>query len=212
MNLFNCRFTCIVIPVILFVSVSCDEDNALRNNVQWEKIRFDDEVAVNAIYGDLNDYMLVSTLSKVLRTNDGGKSWEVVLQVNESIAEFHDLNDDIYATSNFQDYVSHDEGQTWQGLEFDHELNPPSASFNDSKGNLYQLVHHYNGELALPTTFLRSNNNGNSWEVIFPHEHGIQAWHIDGHDRIYLGTSGALWDGQSFIDDPQLSAYLFYTK
>ena len=92
-------------------------------------------------------------------------------------------------------------------LAFDYELYPNSLNFNDSKGTLYQVVEHFDGELGLPTSFLRSINKGNSWENIFPYKRIFYSWHIDGNDRVYIGTSGSVWDGQFFRDDnPQFRA------
>lgn len=202
------------IPILFMGSVifSCDEDDVSRQHVQWEKIEFINEGVVYAIYGDLSDYMLVSTLSKILRTSDGGKTWQEVKRVNDAIGGFHPLNDAIYAVSNSKDYVSHDHGNSWEEVTTDWDLNASSNEFNDSKGILYQVVRHSNGELALPTSLLRSVNKGNSWENIFPHRHIIYAWHIDTNDKVYIGVSGSRWDGEFFKDDTQFRAYLFYMK
>jgi photosystem II stability/assembly factor-like uncharacterized protein len=203
--------TLIFFASLIFISC-CDEDEVFNAHVEWGKIEFPGAVSIYAIHGNLNDYMLVSTISKILRTTDGGKTWIEVKKVMNPIGEFHPLNDDIYAVANFQDFVSHDQGETWEEVDFDWELSQRPEALYDSKGILYQIVGHSSGELALPTTFLRSVNKGNSWETIFPNKHGISASHIDSNDRVYLGVSGALWDGEYFHEDPEFRAYLFYTK
>src|SRR5687767_5809477 len=133
------------IVLIAFIT-SCEDDDTSQNRVQWEEIEFPGEVAIYAIHGDLNEYLLVSTTSKILRTVDGGKTWTTVKAVTDPIASFRSLNEDLYAVSNFTDYISHDQGQTWEPVAFNHELNPPWYSFNDSKGILYQVVGHVDGE------------------------------------------------------------------
>lgn len=197
---------------LLMSTSACDEDDVFNNHVEWEKIEFPGAGLIHAVHGNLDDYMLVSTISKILRTTDGGKTWVEVKKVLDPIGEFHPLNDDIYAVANFQDFVSHDQGETWEEVEFDWELRQQPDAFSDSKGNLYSVVRHYSGELALPTTFLRSVNQGNSWETIFPNRHLIISTHIDNNDRVYLGVSGSLWDGKFFQSDPEFRGYLFYTK
>jgi len=203
-----------VIFIFLFIILSsCDDENTAANQVQWESIEFPGENVIYAVYGDLDEYLLVSTPTKILRTVDGGKTWTTVKSVVDPIGNFNSLNDDLYAVSNFTDYISHDAGQTWEAVAFDYELYPNSLNFNDSKGTLYQVVEHYDGELGLPTSFLRSTNKGNTWENIFPDKHSFYSWYIDAHDRVYIGTSGSVWDGQSFRDDnPQFRAYLYYMK
>ena len=200
----------IVLVVLLAIVASCDDDE--NSQVQWEEIEFPGEVVIHAIYGDLNEYMLVSTISKILRTADGGKTWTTVKTVTDPIASFNSLNEDLYAISNFTDYISHDQGQTWEPVAFDHEVNFRSYSLNDSKGILYQVVGHVDGELALPTSFLRSTNKGDSWENIFPYKRRISSWHIDANDKVYLGTSNPIWDGKLFNEDPDLRAHLYYMK
>src|SRR6188768_2560199 len=154
-----------VIFIFLFIILSsCDDENTAANQVQWESIEFPGENVIYAVYGDLDEYLLVSTPTKILRTVDGGKTWTTVKSVVDPIGNFNSLNDDLYAVSNFTDYISHDAGQTWEAVAFDYELYPNSLNFNDSKGTLYQVVEHYDGELGLPTSFLRSTNKGNTWE------------------------------------------------
>jgi hypothetical protein len=202
-----------VFALFLLVALpSCDDENTSANPVQWEEIEFLGENVIYAVYGDLDEYVLVSTPTKILRTVDGGKTWATVKTVADPIGNFNPLNEDLYAISNFTDYLSHDKGETWEPVTFDHELYPPLYSFNDSKGILYQVVGHVDGELALPTSFLRSINKGDSWENVFPYKRGIASWHIDPKDKVYLGTASAIWDGQFFKEDPQHRAHLYYLK
>lgn len=208
----NNKLDAIISIFLLIILVSCDEDETSR--VQWEQIEFPGESTVYAVYGDLNDYLLVSTPTKILRTADGGKTWTTVKTITtDPVGRFNSLNDDLYAISNFTDYISHDQGQTWEAVAFDYPLDPPILNFNDSKGTLYQVVAHSDGELGLPTSFLRSINKGNSWENVFPYKRAFYSWHIDANDRVYIGTSGSVWDGQFFKEDnPQFRGYLYYLK
>ncbi len=179
-----------VILVFLFIILpSCDDENTSPSRIQWESIEFPGENVIYAVYGDLDEYLLVSTPTKILRTVDGGKTWTTVKTVVDPIGNFDILNDDLYAVSNLTDYISHDEGQTWEAVAFDHELYPNSQNFNDSKGTLYQVVAHYDGELGLPTSFLRSINRGNSWENYSP----IKGCFIPGISMVTTAyTSGRL--------------------
>jgi hypothetical protein len=204
----------VILFFLFIILLSCDDEDTPVSPVQWESIEFPGENVIYAVYGDLNEYLLVSTPTKILRTVDGGKTWTTVKTVVDPIGNFNPLNDDLYAISNFTDYISHDQGQTWEAFEFDYELYPNSREFGDTKGILYQVVEHYDGELSLPTSFLRSIDSGNSWENIFPDKKKMfYSWHLDGNDRVYIGTSGSAWDGQFFRDDdPQFRAYLYYMK
>ena len=204
-----------IISIFLFVILaSCDDENTSPNQIQWESIEFPGENVIYAVYGDLDEYLLVSTPTKILRTVDGGKTWTTVKTVADPIGNFNPLNDDLYAVSNFTDYISHDQGQTWEAVAFNHELYPNALNFNDSKGILYQVVDHFDGELGLPTSFLRSIKQGQFVGKYLP----LSTCHfIPGismlNDRVYIGTSGSVWDGQFFTDDnPQFRAYLYYIE
>jgi hypothetical protein len=206
-------YTLMLKCVFLLLSISsCEEDDVFNDRVDWTKIEFPDGGLIHAIHGSLDDYMLISTISKILRTTDGGKTGVEVKNVMDPIGEFKLVNDDIYAVSNFKDFISRDKGETWEEVAFDWEITRQPDALFDSKGILYSVVSHYEGELSLPTTFLRSVNRGNSWETIFPNRHLIISSHIDGNDRVYLGVSGSLWNGKFFESDPEFRAYLFYMK
>ena len=110
----------------------------------------------------------------------------------DPIGDFLTINDDHYAVSNGTDFVSHDQGKTWEAITFDHELHPWHGTITESNGIRYDIVDHYAGELALPSTLLRSVNKGNSWETIFPHQQVFYSSHLDKHDRVYIGTWSAV--------------------
>ena len=208
------RFRFIAVFAILLMLTSCEEEDVdLKRQVEWEKIEFVDGGAIYAIHGDLKDYLLVATTSQILRSEDGGKTWNTAANVVSPVGDFWPLNDDIYAITNDTDYVSHDQGLTWVAEEFNHDLFPRSQNFNDSKWILYQVVDHVDSELRLPTSLLRSLDKGNSWESIFPFKRIFYSWHIDAHDRVYIGTWEAIWDGRFFVsDDAKNKAYLYYMK
>jgi photosystem II stability/assembly factor-like uncharacterized protein len=202
-----------ILPFSLaLVLCSCDEEEHFEKHVEWETVEFANEGAIYAIQGDLRDYLLLSTISKILRTDDGGKTWNVVANHISPVGDFLPINNDLYAITNDVDYVSRDQGRTWLAVEFDLELVQREQNFSDSKRTLYSAVRHYDGELGLPTTLLRSLDGGDSWEMIFPYKRIFYSWYVDGHDRIYIGTWGAVWDGEFFTDNPKQSAYLYYMK
>jgi hypothetical protein len=215
MSLLRSLALIMLVSTSTFISSSCDGDDGfdddIDKHVQWKRIDFPGELAIYSIHGSLDDVMLVSTLFHILRTDDGGETWEVVKETTDVVAEFYQLNDALFAITNFKDFVSYDKGLTWEAVDHDHELSYQQMAFTDLNGILYQIVPHYHGELALPTTLLRSVDHGTSWKSIFPHKHGISAWRIDNGGTVYLGTSGHLWDGNFFVEDPQLRAYLYYT-
>lgn len=213
MSLLRSLTSILLVSILTFILPSCDEDddNDIDKHVEWKRIDFPGERTVYSIHGSLDDVMLVSTLFHILRTDDGGETWEVVKETTDVVAAFYQLNDALFAITNFKDFVSYDKGLTWEAVDHDHEVSYQQMVFTDLNGILYQIVPHYHGELALPTTLLRSVDHGNSWKSIFPHKHGISAWHIDDAGTVYLGTSGNLWDGNFFVEDPQSRAYLYYT-
>jgi photosystem II stability/assembly factor-like uncharacterized protein len=216
MSLLRSFTSIVLISIPTFILPSCDRDDGFEDDIdkhlQWQRIDFPGEFAINSVYGSLEDVMLVSTLFHILRTDDGGHTWEVVKETTDVVARFYKLDDALFAITNFKDFVSYDNGLTWEPVDHDLELTQSQLAFTDANEKiLYQIVPHSHGELALPTTLLRSVDSGTSWKSAFPHKHVFSAWHIDNGSTVYLGTSGHLWDGNFFVEDPQSHAYLYYS-
>ncbi|HTE34793.1 MAG TPA: hypothetical protein VK666_30660 [Chryseolinea sp.] len=205
------RITAILL--LFCITVSCDDDSP-ESAVHWETIKIDHGGMVYSIYGDIDDFLIVGTIDKILRTTDGGKTWSEVQRTESSIGSFTEINRVLYAASNFKDYRSDDDGLTWTELEFDWEITQPDVQLEDSRGAIYSFVTHSSGEIGLPITLLRSLDHGNSWQDILPYKIAAANAYLDKSDRLFLGTSGAKWDkdlGSFFSDDPEFPAYIYYT-
>ena len=122
---------------------------------------------------------------------------------------FNPLHDDLYAVSNFTDYISHDQGQTWEAVAFDHELYPNAVNFSDSKRNTLS------GGRSLSTVSLASDfilkviNKGDRGKTYFPIDvNFILAY--NARDRVYIGTVrfAVGMDNPSTMIDPQFRAHL----
>lgn len=200
-----------VVLALLLAFQSCNpDDDKVTPQSQWEKIEFEGQGAIHSIYGSLEDHLLLGTSQAILKLTDQGKVSRQVLQLDAPVGEFMAIGDTLYAITNFKNYYSSDEGETWK------ESAKGLVAFNkrelrDSKGTLYNHVALANGELITPSLILRSTDNGTNWENIFPFKHYVYSVYLDGKDRLYLGINGWPWDGTSFSGTGN-TAILYYQK
>lgn len=178
-----------------------------NTTVNWQKIELPKGGALYSFYGNIDQTLIVSTLGKILRTEDGGKTWQTVLDNVDSFSEFRKNGNEILAVANFTDYSSSDDGKTWQALSVD--LVPSlNHSATNSKGTVYKLEFHSDGELGTPTSVLESC--GAAWKNIFPFQHDIYSIFVDNDDRLYIGTNDWAWNGLSFVESPSGTAAVIY--
>jgi hypothetical protein len=200
--------------IFVLISQSCkkDEDKVTPQS-EWESIEFADQGAIHSIYGSLEENLLIGTGLSIIKISDNGKSSKQVLQVKTQISTFLKDADTLYAISNFQDYYSVDNGDSWQ--ESSRNFMPfnriNDSELRDSKGILYHHVAIPNGELITPSLILRSSDNGTNWTNIFPYKRYVFSTYLDDKDRLYIGTINWEWEGVGFSGTGN-TAILYYQK
>ncbi|MFD3003031.1 WD40/YVTN/BNR-like repeat-containing protein [Pontibacter toksunensis] len=196
--------------LLLLALQSCESDDDITPQVQWEKIEFADQGPIYSIHGSLEDGLLLGTLRGVIKVTDNGKTSKEVLRVDTPITNLIKDGDVITAVTNIKNYSSRDGGETWH--DSDKTYSPfHNREVYDSKGIIYHHVALNNGELGTPSLIMRSSDRGTNWENIFPHKRNVYSMYLDNTDRLYLGTSGSEWDGQSFTAISN-AAVLYYMK
>jgi len=189
MNYIVCLF------FLAFLSSQCQKkQTAAQDQIQWNKIVIKDELAVDAIYGNIYDRLIIGANLKILKTVDSGKTWITVAGNLDQIREFTANGDTLFAVSDGKDYFSLNNGDTWQLLAYDRVRRTNPNQISTSKGYLYKFVGHSQGEDALPAEVLMSFDQGMSWKNVFPFKHYITSIYADKQDKIYMGAFGVTWD------------------
>lgn len=198
---------------VLFSFFSCSTTTEpIADDYNWEKIELPDQVSVYSFYGSFSNYILIGTLTNIMRSDDAGKSWEIVYQPSHTINNFITKNDTLFAVSNFDDYFSLDDGESWSQLGYNLSPEPQNNKVINSRGIVYKMEPLFDGELAQPTLILESTDNENNWKEIFPFKHYVYSIHIDNGDRLYLGINGVEWNEErkGFIESPDNKAIIYY--
>jgi hypothetical protein len=194
---------------LTFYACNSDDDK-ITPEIQWEKIEFPDQGAIYSVYGALEERLLLGTSRAIIMLTDNGEVSREVLPMDEPVSNFMEVNDTLYAISNFRNHYSIDEGETWK-VSTKGWTPSDQNEFRDSKGILYYHIAVPNGELITPSLILRSIDNGSNWENIFPFKHYVYSMYLDSNDRLYLGINGWEWDGLSFSGTGN-TAILYYKK
>lgn len=128
-------------------------------------------------------HLLVYGSSGVASTSDGGRHWQIVKGIQESIFEMTTPgpNQPIYAEGDAGVYVSHDGGQTFKLVFSTHSYNSLTTSSKQSSV-LY-------GKLAVGV--YRSINGGQTWTQLPPIQGNMQTLVIDPNNlnQVYLALS-----------------------
>jgi hypothetical protein len=207
-------YNCFYFLIIGFFFVGCEkkENSKLPAPiVQWNKIVIKDEFQVSAIYGDIDREMIIGTNQNILKTADSGRTWINVAQNVNTIREFRVSGDTLLGISGWPNYYSLNNGTSWQVLG--KEMTPDSSKWIVTIGNLsYKIIHHADGENALPNDVLQSSDNGETWQSVFPYQHYITKMYADNFGKLYLGIWGATWNGTGFISNNPDDAIMYYVR
>jgi hypothetical protein len=169
------------------VTFGCSpSEEGIINNVHWKKIEIDDHGPVYAIYGSIDNVMLVSVYGRIWRSANGGETWHKVFTTVETIGGFKQDTDTLFALSNFTDYYSLTNGETWEEYDKDIALEHQNL-FEDINGVQYRIVEHSAGEQALPSEIEKSMDGGNRWRSVYPYKHSIYYVTLDAQNRLYVG-------------------------
>ena len=180
---------------------------------EWKRIEIPDKGAIYAIHGSIDEFMLVSIYGRIWRSTTGGESWSKVFDTFETISDFRETTDTIFAVSNGQDYYSLTNGQSWH--EYDRELLIEYQEyFVDLNGVHYRIVGHFEGELALPGEIEKSMDGRDHWTSIYPYKHSIYSITLDAKNRLYVGTCTQFeWNSEEerFIENFEVNAAFYYS-
>lgn len=197
--------------------LACDSDIEIPyQERQWTKVEIVGEHApVYSMYGSINDVMIVTLYGKILKTEDGGKTWQEKLNVTfPTFGSLKMERDTLFAIAHFDDYFSLNNGETWQALSRDLLL-PDQTSVTSAQGYVYQIQQNSNGELGLPSDLLESCDGGSNFKNVFPYQHGIYSIHLNEQNELYVGiNNSSVWNREtgSFDENLENNAAFYYSK
>jgi photosystem II stability/assembly factor-like uncharacterized protein len=208
--------SCLKSFMLLATLVACSKPGKIDviTSMQWKKVVLPGEGLIVSFYGDIHESMVVSTNLKILKTADGGQTWQTVatnFEANRFIKERDTLFADVHEEKS---YYSLDNGDSWHRLSYGRifSMNRPTQ-VKTSTNQIYKLEYRSVGEQAYPTIVLSAKHGSTNWKNVFPFNHYLSSIYVDAKDRIYLGGLGAEWKGENrgFVSkEPADDALIYY--
>ncbi|WP_443939113.1 hypothetical protein [Pedobacter sp. MW01-1-1] len=203
---------------------SCDKKNIFDepqtfNDPNWIRIEIADGKEAHAVYGSIDDTLMVSTLDAIRQTTDKGKTWRLAKTNNQPIYSFLAKADTIFALkanflksqsnqaiASYSDYFSLNNGVTW--------LNADIFDVSKQRSQEYGIVHP-NNQITLRIKenlepingnpaynyVLKSDieiiKNGTTKILDIPFNNQITNLHLDKKGRLYISATSSIHDKTS---------------
>lgn len=208
----------VALSALLLLSLSgckkeIEEDKTPPEYKDWYAIKSPDTRAIQAVIGDIDGTLVITTGFKIYQTKDRGKTWKTAIYTaNHGLFGFLSRQDTLlaltaqlgsnsttaYAAS--PSFFSLDEGLSWQPYrQWDNEVAfEPKVARNrvvTPSGTEYRF------EILLTPTSPNSSSsyvetvgikssNGQSLQV--PQDHQMMSLYLDSKARLYVAASGPL--------------------
>ena len=191
---------------LLTACVKTDTKIVLPEDPNWIRVEAPTGGEAFDVAGNIDSKLFVATVTKLYRTTNQGKTWDLIWSGNTGPNALLIRKDTLWhmrgiitqgsfgspekavRTINPEEY-SLDAGNTWkkaQGFpEFGRQINRISASDN----TVYTVVDNATNNLVNPSTLLKQKN-GSQVTVFFPFKHTINSLMLDEKDRLYVAVSG----------------------
>ena len=214
-------FTTIPKRAVVFFALSifliaCSKDDAApekfdpeTTDERWMKLSIPKQIrGVSAIYGDIDDTLVVATTYSIYLTADKGQTWEMVHDPKSGISGFHMHQGELMAFSNMGEmaflpaFFSMDYGKTWTGLRHFPEVDYDQFRRNRSEvavstEEYYKIEPQadaitdeaYGRPLRQPDKLIRVVNDMPA-EVYFPFRRDLNYIYMDAKKRLYIGAEG----------------------
>lgn len=207
----------------MFMLFSCSKENRLtEDNVSfsdpnWIKLEIPGDREAHAVYGSIDDTLLVSTIHNIYQiTNNGSKINKLNKQFNQAIFGFAKSNDTLYAltanhlknTNGFrlasyaQNY-SLDKGVTWQWTDLYKNKVELTKNIefikvnNTTSVNLKENIDFFPNSTTSGFVLKRDiivNKDGKLSTLKVPFTNQLTSLHQDNAGRLYISASSGLHD------------------
>lgn len=179
----------------------------------WTKLSIPGQLrGTSAIYGNIDDTLVVATMYKIYMTTDKGVSWQMVNDAGFGIPSFSMYQGELMALSNFQDHstsptlFSLDQGKNWSrkgkyGYEVYDKIRVNRKETKISEKESYKIVpqpkeiidKEYGRPLAQPDKLARVTDRGEQL-LDFPFRRRLNYIYHDKKNRLYIGAEGTRFE------------------
>lgn len=207
--------------VLLLTLGSCRKDkdpadSATPEYADWYALRAPDDRAIEAVAGDIDETLVITTRFKIYQTTDRGKTWQTgdykqihgifgflaradtLLALTAGTSFSSALSDSThyttYATS--PTVFSLDKGLTWKNYRnWERENFKPRTALNRltaSSGTEYSIAYRHtptspNSSSYYSETVAIKNSTGQ--RLVLPQRHQINSLYFDAKSRLYVAAS-----------------------
>lgn len=183
----------------------------------WTRLEIADGREAHAVYGNIDDTLMVSTLTEIYQTTDKGKTWKKTKVNNQPIYGFLSVKDTIFGLQSnnlrknnlqlatFSQYFSLDKGFTWNWCRKFGISEQRSQEFatiyldNNLKIKLKENIEAFDGGPTNGSGYVLKSDieifkNGTSKILPVPFDNQITNLHIDQSGRLYVSATRAIHD------------------
>jgi len=187
------------------------------NDPNWTRIEIANGREAHAVYGDIDDTLMVSTLTEVYQTTDKGKTWRKTKVNNQPIYGFLSVKDTIFALQSngllkdnlrmatFSQYFSLDKGSTWDWCSkygISEQRFQEFATLyldNQFKIKLKENIEPFDEHSGPWSGYVLKSDiqifkNGTSKILQVPFDNQINNIHTDKSGRLYVSAGRAIHD------------------
>jgi hypothetical protein len=207
------------------------------NDPNWTRIEIADGKEAHAIYGNIDDTLMVSTLTEIYQTTDKGKTWKRTKVNHQPIYGFLSVKDTVFALqanslknkenqllATFSQFFTLDKGFTWKRCTQYNVSEERSQEFatvnldNQVKIKLKENLEPINGNpdhnyiLKRDITIFE---HGFSKILPVPFNNQITNLHVDGAGRLYVSATQSIHDkktGKSVSSEKNQAAIIYISK
>ncbi|TBO40499.1 beta propeller repeat protein [Pedobacter kyonggii] len=208
------------------------------NDPNWTRIEIADGKEAHAVYGSIDDTLMVSTLTEIYQTTDKGKTWLKTKVNHQPIYGFLSVKDTVFALQSngllndnlrmatFSQYFSLDKGFTWDWCS---KFRISEQRFQEfatvSVNNLLKIKLKENiepfDENSAPWSgyVLKSDiqvfKNGTSKILQVPFDNQINNVHVDKSGKLYVSVGRGIHDkktGKYLSSEKSQSAIIYISK
>ncbi|MBO0939123.1 hypothetical protein J2I47_21390 [Fibrella sp. HMF5335] len=184
----------------------------------WTVIRAPENKTIMGVWGDLDNTLLISTLSAIYRSTDRGANWQLVLKQSIGMFNVKAYRDTLFTLTSLvngryltsADNYSIDDGKTWLPYRRYNPMfeltnvvdnSPAFLSINPvttTSGETYRIRRQFFpdstatlGSFRTPGVITTTNRRIN-----LPVSHQLESLYIDGKNRLYITGSDNVCEEQ----------------
>ncbi|RZL12843.1 MAG: hypothetical protein EOO62_09960 [Hymenobacter sp.] len=213
----------LIAGLLLFTLGACRKDSAdtaSPDYADWYALRAPDDRAIEAVAGDIDETLVITTRFKIYQTTDRGKTWQTGdYKQNSGIFGFLTRADTLLAltagthvsaaladTATYTAYAisptvfSMDKGLTWKPYrqwERDYYLKPRVAlnRLTTSTGTEYSIAYRRTPTAPGSSSYYSETvgiKTSAGQRLTLPKSHQLNSIHFDAKSRLYVAASAAL--------------------